>query len=340
VTAADRPRLRRDVLQGWEALVLENGVLQVVVLPNKGADVVRLVDVESGLNLLFEAPGGLLPPGAPPRDGSGDLEFLWNYEGGWQELFPNAGDPTFYAGQPVPFHGEVATLPWSWEVEREDDEELAVRFVVDCRIAPLRLERVMRLARGSATLVLDEVATNLSRERPAQLVWGHHCVLGPPLVESGARLDVPAETIVTLPELWENTARLEPGQRSSWPHGRLRAGGTTDLRVVPGSEAASHDDVYLTDLAAGYAAVENPRLGLGFRLDFDPAVFRWVISWQPYGGAEAPPLGGSYALGIEPWISSNPLGEAVEAGEAVKLAVGAALSTRVCATVTRTKEER
>jgi len=110
---------------------------------------------------------------------------------------------------------------------------------------------------------------------------------------------------------------------------------------VPGPEAGSHDDVYLTDLAAGYAAVENPRLGLRFQLDFDPGLFRWVISWQPYGGAEAMPLAGSYALGIEPWTSRLPLGEAVEAGEAVELAPGASLSTRLTASISQVpKEER
>jgi len=312
--------------------VLENGILSVAVLPEKGADIVALVDLASGVDVLFKAPGGLGPRGEP--------EFLDNYEGGWQELFPSAGDASSYRGEAIPFHGEVATLPWEFRVERQDDDEVAVRFSVDCRRTPFRLERVMGLARGSPTLVLDERATNLSGSG-AHLVWGHHCVVGPPLVERGARLDVPAGTIVTVPEVWEETARLEPGQRSPWPAARLRAGGTVDLRDVPGPEAGSHDDVYLTDLAAGYAAVENPRLGLRFQLDFELRLFRWVISWQPYGGAEAMPLAGSYALGIEPWTSRLPLGEAVEAGEAVELAPGASLSTRLTASISQVpKEER
>ena len=53
----------------------------------------------------------------------------------------------------------------------------------------------------------------------------------------GCRLELPATTIVTADEVWEETARLEPGQESQWPHARLRAGGTVDLRDVPGPEA-------------------------------------------------------------------------------------------------------
>ena len=98
---------------------------------------------------------------------------------------------------------------------------------------------------------------------------------------------------------------------------------------MPGPEAGAHDDIYLTDLEDGYVAVENPRLGSPFRLEFDPAVFRWLISWQPYGGAEAFPLAGSYALGIEPWTTRLPLGDAAAAGEAQVLAPGEAFSTEL-----------
>jgi hypothetical protein len=83
--------------------------------------------------------------------------------------------------------------------------------------------------------------------------------------------------------------------------------------------------VYLTDLEDGIVSVESSRLRVSLR--FDHRLFRWLISWQPYGGALAQPLAGSYALGIEPWVSRLPLGEAVEAGEAIELAPGASRET-------------
>ena len=58
-------------------------------------------------------------------------------------------------------------------------------------------------------------------------------------------------------------------------------------------------------------------------------MFRWVISWQPYGGAQAMPLAGSYALGLEPWTTRLPLGDAAAAGEAQVLAPGEAFSTEL-----------
>ena len=102
---------------------------------------------------------------------------------------------------------------------------------------------------------------------------------------------------------------------------------------MPGVECGSHDDIFLTDLEEGTVAVENPRLGRTFRLRFDHSLFRWLCTWQPYGGAHELPLAGSYALGVEPWVSLGNLEQAVAAGEAIELAGGASLETTLTATI-------
>ena len=146
--AGSRPGIREGLVHGWPAVHLTSDLLEVTVLPGKGADIYALTDLGSGLDPLFKAPWGLQPPGSPPRDGSEGAAFLENYEGGWQELFPNTNDPASYRGISLPFHGEVATLPWSWSVAADDFGETAVRFTVECRLTPFRLERTMRLPQG------------------------------------------------------------------------------------------------------------------------------------------------------------------------------------------------
>jgi hypothetical protein len=322
----------KGVISGWRAVRLTSDALSVTVLPNKGADIYQIIDRASGIDPLFKAPWGLQPAGARPRDGSEGSPFLENYEGCWQELFPSTNDACTYNDTPVPFHGEVATRSWDWAAEADDGTQAAVRLWVECRTVPLRLERIMRLGHGSPELVLEERVTNLSPDA-VDFVWGHHCVLGPPLIAPGAELRTPAATIITPPEPWEDTARLEPGQRAAWPMAQLRGGGVTDLTRVPGPEAASHDDVYLTDLAGGWVEVGNPALGLRFRLDWDPGVFRWIISWQPYGGARAMPLRGAYALGIEPWVFGGNLEQALADGSALRLRGHGTLETRLAASI-------
>jgi galactose mutarotase-like enzyme len=309
---------------GWRSVVLESDELRVVVLPDKGAEIHRLVHRESDVDVLFKGPWGLQPPGAPPLEGSGDDAFMWNYAGGWQELFPSVNEACTYRGRRIPFHGEVATLPWQYEVLSDGE----VRFSTRCRETTFELERTLRVADATSKLEIESVATNVGDE-PAHFVWGQHCVLGAPLLEDGCTLELPARTIVTRPELWEpETAALAPGQREAWPNARLREGGTTDLREIPGPKRRSHDDIYVGDLEATWLAVTNPRLELTFRLE-------WVIVWQAYGGADAAPLTGSYALGVEPWTSRLNLEDAVAAGEAIELAPGGRFATRFAAGVTR-----
>jgi hypothetical protein len=330
--AVPKAMVTEAVVAGWRAVRLTSDALSVTVLPDKGADIYEIVDLATGIDPLFKASWGLQPPGAAPREGSDGAAFLENYEGSWQELLPNTNEACVYRGSPMPFHGEVATRPWSVSVEADHGDLAAVRFTVDCQIVPLRLERLMTLRPGTRQLVLDERVSNRSPDA-VDFVWGHHCVLGPPLIAAGAELRTPAASIVTPAELWEDTARLEPGQRSAWPMARLRGGGEADLSVVPGPETSSHDDVYLTDLAGGWAEVRNPALGLGFRLDWDPEVFRWIISWQPFGGARAMPLSGTYGLGVEPWVAGGNLEQAVAAGQALRLAGHGRLETRLTATI-------
>lgn len=320
---------------GHPAVYLENDLLRITVLPEKGADIYAFIHKPTGLDLMWKNPVGLWPPGSPPHDGSIGVPFLENYEGCWQELFPNCGDKTRYNGKDIPFHGEVSALPWRYAIEEQTGDRLAVRFTVETQQTTFRLERTMQIERASTRLTLDETVTNIGNT-DQHFVWGHHCVVGGPWLEAGCKLDAPARAIVTGDVIYEEkTARLAPGQREPWPNARTRSGGTVDLSVIPGPEAHSHDDAFLTDLAEGRVSVTNPRLGLTFSLHWDVKVFKWIVNWQIYGGAEALPFKGmAYGVGIEPWVSNKPLGPAVEAGEAIKLTPGETFSTAVIAQVT------
>ena len=312
-----------DRVNGYSALVLENDRMRAVILPEKGADIYALVYKPADVDFLMKTPAGLRPPGTRPLQG-----FLENYEGGWQELFPNVGRACCYRGRMIPMHGEVALLSWTVLAVRDDSMESAVCLTVRCRETPFRLERWIRLAPGRARLELTERGIN-EGDALAHFVWGHHIVLGGDFLERGCRLEIPARTLITPEEPFDPPAtRLAPGQRGLWPVARGREPGERfDLREIPGPEARSHDDVLLTGLSQGRAAVVNPRLGLAFQLEWDAALFRWVILWQPFGGARVSPLEGVYGLGVEPWSSRFDLEQAVRRGEALALAPGESLAT-------------
>ena len=329
-------QLTTATVAGWPALVFTNGLVRVVVLPQRGAEILNFIHEPTGVDALYQSHWGLQPPGAPHREGSGSREFEWNYGGGWQELFPSANHACTYQGRPMPFHGEVATLPWEYTVTKETDDEIAVLFSVRCRQSPFRVERTLSLKAGQPTLYFDETVFN-EADNPAHFVWGQHAVVGAPFLEAGCRLELPATSFHTTPAIYEETARLAPGETGQWPLAEARAGGLIDLRDIPGPEAHSHDGIFATGLSAGRLAVTNPRLGLTFSMDWDADLYKWIIVWMPYGGCEHMPLTGVYALGIEPWTAPHNLEQAIQAGDAVVLPGRASRRTQLSATFTNTQ---
>ncbi len=308
---------------GHRALKLENRCLQIVVLPQKGADIYELSYLPSAVQFLMHTPWGLKPPSPqPPTD------FLENYEGGWQVLFPNINDPCEYRGKRIPFHGEAALLSWQDEVLIANEDEMRVRLWVDCQLFPFRLEREILLKDGESRFAVTERVTNLDQQA-WDFVWCQHLVLGGNFIEDGCRIDLPARRITTPPVLYEpETARLAEGQDARWPFAIGRDGSAIDLRHIPGPQAHSHDDAMLWELSRGEYRVHNPRLRLSFGVEWDREIFPYVMFWMPYGGAELPPLTGVYGVGLEPTSAPYPLAQAVEAGLARSLEGGQSLQTQ------------
>lgn len=309
--------VRFDTIHGHSALYLENELLRVSVLPRKGADIFEIVHLPSGIDCLMKTPAGLRPPGEGRQKA-----FLDNYEGGWQELFPSGNAGCTVDGVAAPFHGEAALLAWDVNV-LADGAGAAVRLSTDTTIFPFGLTKTLVLQPGEPLLRVTWAVTNRG-DRPLPYSWGQHLVLGAPFLEAGCTLDVPATTISTDSEILEPaTAVLAAGQAERWPHAAGReAGAKVDLRRIPGPEVHTHDDVFLGGLAEGRCTVTNPRRNLAVSLRWDAAFYRYLALWMPYGGSDAPPLTGSYGLGIEPFTSRDNLAGAIEAGEARYVAPG------------------
>lgn len=324
--------IRRGLINGHLAWWLANEHLRIGVLPGKGADIFDFAYQgpahPTPIQFLMHTPWGLKPPGSGTQ-----ADFLENYEGGWQELFPNANDGCEYRGQAIPFHGEVALKGWEAKIQPSQNEENGLHFSVDCDKTPLRLEKTLFLRQNESRLIIQEKVSSLGSE-PSDFVWGHHIVLGGDFLEEGCEIEIPAHEFYTPDVLYEPlTARLVPAQAGNWPYASGRLGETVDLRKIPGPDARTHDDVVLGGLERGYYRVINPRLKLAFSLEWDARVFPWVMLWQPYGGAELPPLTGIYGVGLEPWVSRYPLAKAVEARQAHSLGPGASLETQLIAAV-------
>lgn len=313
-------------LRGYRTLTLGNDRLDVVVLPDRGAEIHQIVHRPTGTTFLMEVPGGLPPPGPVPR-----AHFLDGYAGGWQELFPNVNEACRVGDVELPFHGEVTLRPWDVREESTDGDELVLATLVES--LGVRLERRMRLVPGTGRLEIDGTIANQT-DSPAQVAWGHHIVLGGTFLRASCRMDLAGAMIETPAELYEpSTATLAPGQAEPWPYALGLDGRRIDLRDVPGPEEHSHDDIFLTDIAEGRVRVSDPERRLALTLEWERDVFGCLVNWRPLGGADEPPLTGVHGLGIEPWTSPRNLAEAMLRDEALRIGPRASRSTRLLLTV-------
>lgn len=321
-------------LDGMRAVVLENELLRVVVLADKGTDIIELLHKPSDTEFMWRSPCGLRNPlRLQTSVGGSEGPFTDGYEGGWQEIFPNGGRNCTYKGAEYGLHGELWGLPWEVEVVYEAAEEVSVKFSVATLRSPFVVEKTLSLGSGRALLAIEETVRNTGEEEMA-FMWGHHPALGGNFLDEHCVLFTPAERVVNEQTL-APTTRFSPGQEFRWPHGTTRDGQRVDIsRVLPASARVS-DMFYLTDLREGWYALVNERKKIGFGMTFDPAVFRCLWMWAVYGGEFGWPwYGQAYTVAVEPF-SSWPavLTRAIENGMHLSLGPGAAMSTRLTAQV-------
>ena len=321
------------VYKGYRAIFLENELLRVGVLLDKGADIFQFLHKPSDTDFLWCSPQGLLRPErftATRASSSG--AFLDSYHGGWQEILPGGG-PVDYAGAELGLHGEVTHLGWDCDILEDSPEHISVRLVVDCVRTPLRLERVMTLERGSPCLFIQETLTNLSPQ-PLDFMWGHHPSFGAPFLQEGVRLFIPAGKGQVHSPKFLPSSLLEPGAEFAWPTAVGPENAVLDLSVVSGPQAGFAELIFLNELSAGWYALINPQTEIGFGLAWDHTVMPYLWFWQVYGQAPGYPWWDRvYVIALEPWTSiPNNLTTALELGTQASIKGGEKLTFACTAT--------
>jgi hypothetical protein len=314
------PRLREFEWLGMRALSLENELLRVSVLIDKGSDVFEFLYKPLDLDFVwFTANGFRHPRVVPPGDRASP--FIDSYGGGWQEVLPNGGAPSDHAGASYGQHGEIALLPWDYEVVEDTEQAVIVRMSVTCLQTPLRLVKELRLEAGSARLEVSELIANASTT-DVSFMWGQHLVFGAPFLSPGARITLP-NNVEGIPHAHALTAaprRVGP-KRFHWPHASSPDGDPINLAVLP-DESGSSDIVYLTGFPED-AWYEVTCRGAGLRVGWDARVMPYLWFWQEFHGTSGYPwYGRHWNIGLEPFSSypTNGLADAVANRTALTLA--------------------
>ncbi len=316
---------------GYKAVIIENELLRIGILVDKGTDIFEFVYKPLDLDFMWRNPLGFRNPDRfIPTVAAGGGSFTDYYFGGWQEIFPVGGWTTEYKGAEFGLHSETPLLPWKPQIILDTEEEVAVKFSVRTVRSPYSLVKTLRLKANEAILHIDETVTNEGEEE-MHFMWGHHPAFGGRFLDENCVIDVPAKNIESAKDPSPGN-RVAPGEFSPWPMIKRADGlGKVDLSIIPPKSDRSMDMCFLTDLEAGWYALTNQKLQTGFGMTWDHNFFKHIWYWMVFGGAYGyPSYGRYYTLALEPWTSYATAGgfhQILKEGGAVRIAPGASIST-------------
>ncbi len=297
---------------GLQVVRLENDLICADVLPEVGAKIWNLVHKPSGRNLLWHNPH--LPPA---RQAFGaHYDDVWS--GGWDELVPNDVPTLLENGERLPDHGEVWSQAAEWAVTEESANRVAATFVSYGRALPTRFEKTVSLGAGESCLHVRYRYANLG-PTDIDFLWNIHPAM---VISEATRVDLPARRGIIDP--W-NTARFAGGTEFEWPYATDRSGQRVDMRTVP-PKGPYADFSYLPDVSAGWYAVTDSRVRVGFGLAFPTAVLPHLWLFRALGGWR-----GLYTLIVEASTAYSQLAAARETGHCGHLRPGETLEAEVVA---------
>lgn len=281
------------------ALEIENDLLAITILLDKGADIYRLRHKPKNIDVLWKAPWGMKESGRG-FDSAFDSQTAWleAYAGGWQVLFPNGGFPNTYKGASLGFHGEASMKAWDHEILRASGDSLELKLSVRLSRSPYTLERRLRLDAGSPVLDLRERITNHAGE-PMDCMWSHHPAYGAPFLSEHCVIDTDARSLIADDEYAGAANPLALGHAYDWP-----MAGDIDMSRVPPPDRPRDLLAYLSDFESGWYSITNTSLGLGIGLSWDADVFPYAWFWQELNSSPGFPFyKRSYVIAIEPAAS-------------------------------------
>ena len=298
-------------------IVLRSPQLLVRIDPRHGAEILDLVDLRSGRQLLGRPPFGSDEPRA------GDLdEPTWtrSYRGGWQVVLPNAGAECVVDGERHGFHGRASNDPW--EVAGVDESSATLRWSGH----GLDVERRLELEDGA--LVVDVKARPAKGRAP--LVALEHVALGLELTEPEVLIDLPAGLAYELSET--EGPPIPPAAAPRWPDVLLLDGTIERADRWPLARERSRL-LAVAELPEGRAVVRNAARGAGLELTWDADWLRHLWIWHEvrlYGGLFRRQ---GELLTVEPTSVPHPLGlaAAIEHGQARWLEPGESAGYRLTA---------
>ena len=232
--------------QGFDVYWLNNGDIELAVVPELGAKIISLKNLRTGREWMWHPPGGL----KLFRNVSGD-HFSQSPLTGTDECLPTIA-PCSWRGCELPDHGEVWSVPWATDAELWKDGIL--KTSVRLKLSPFEFERTIALHENEINLSYR--LNNLSAQDEV-FVWALHPLLK---LQPGDRLEMPSATRALL-------------DGAAWVDDVTSA--------VPDK---NHEKIFAAPVPEGRATIRNQVTGEYLDFRWNPAENNALGLWLTRGG--------------------------------------------------------
>jgi galactose mutarotase-like enzyme len=296
--------------RGFRALIIENEELRLTILPEYGAKIFQFILKKTDRDLLYHNPRVEI---RRPVYGV-NVDDWWH--GGIDECIPT-GQRCTYRGDEYPPLGEVWSMPWDCEIEKDSEDEVAIHLSRNAVIAPLRVERWITLRANDSIVEMRHKITNVGYSN-FEFLWGIHPGLA---INPSSRIDIPSSKVI-IDESAPNNRLGTNGSHYTWPYAKTQFGEQVDMRLVQAPESKTLDMQFATEFSEGWLALTDTYAKVGFGFAFPKDVFKCIWLWLVYGGWR-----GLYCAAIEAWTGyPGRLDLAVKNGTNAALEAGASLN--------------
>lgn len=290
-------------IAGFDAIILQNDLVRVSVIPTLGGRVWQLFDRRRGRQWIWHRPG--MPLRAVPT--SANYDEVW--AGGWEELFPNDA-PGQFEGRCLPDHGEWWTMPWSAEPEL-DGGSAVLRLTAESSIVRARCRKELRLDSDCNTLAV-RYSIRSNEDQPFCFLFKVHLATA---LTADCRLLLPGGRVTQVDQQFSTLLPPTPG--FEWPvlESPLR---TVDMRMVSPASSRLREFVYVERCPAPWCGIYDAAAAAALRMDYDSTRLPYVWLFLTYGGWRK-----LYTAVLEPCTNMpKDLAEAARLGRSARLEPG------------------
>ncbi len=328
-------RLSEHSIAGMRAFYLENDLLKVGILADRGSDIFEFRYKPKNIDFLLRLSKGIRNPQthfSQIRNTKNQFEDY--YYGGWQVCLPNSA-PFNYRGAELGQHGEVSLIPWTIETIKTEHNIVSITLSTSPLRLPLKIERTLTLRSNSGSLEISERVLNVGKTE-LSIMWGQHIAFGLPFIDDEIVIDTNAKTMDTEFSIPEHH-RFKRGETFQWPDARNKNDEPDDAQIVNLKKTGTYSDMCFLEgyPRKAFYAIKNKKKNVGFSLTWNGEVFKVLWLWTELGATkDFPWWGDCYTVALEPWTSrwtGHPQ-QAIDNKEWLTLNAGETIETSFTAT--------